>query len=109
MSKVNVNLNYHSSESRVLLVEEGQSIMKAAVANMVPGIIGECGGELTCATCHVFVDREWIGLLPEQDDEEKEMLDLTSEEPTDCSRLSCQIFATRELEGLVVNLPRTQR
>jgi 2Fe-2S ferredoxin len=87
----------------------GTSVMKAAVSNTVPGIIGECGGDLVCATCHVFVRREWADRLPPVTDEEAEMLEVTSEEPTDCSRLACQIEVTDELDGLTVDVPSTQR
>ena len=87
----------------------GTNVMKAALSSMVPGIIGECGGDLVCATCHVFVRREWADKLPAITDEEAEMLEVTSEEPTDCSRLACQIEVTDELDGLTVDLPRTQR
>ncbi|MGV9869862.1 2Fe-2S iron-sulfur cluster-binding protein [Rhodococcus koreensis] len=96
-------------EPKDLMVEVGQSVMRAAVVNMVPGIVGECGGELTCATCHVFVDPTWAAHLPRQDEDERDMLDLTSEEPTEFSRLSCQLIMTEEMDGLVVRLPRTQR
>ncbi|MWA04844.1 2Fe-2S iron-sulfur cluster binding domain-containing protein [Actinomadura sp. LD22] len=104
-----VTLHYPNGEVRTLSVDNGQSVMKAATANMVPGIIGECGGELTCATCHVFVEPEWLDRLPGQEQEEVDMLDLTSEEPTECSRLSCQIVMSPDLDGLVVRLPKTQR
>ena len=89
--------------------EEGCNVMKVATANLVSGIIGECGGDLTCATCHVFVDDAWTDLLPPRSTEEEDMLEATSEEPTDASRLACQIDCTRELDGLVLHLPETQR
>lgn len=104
-----VNLNYPNGEKRLLPVNRGQSVMKAATANMVPGIVGECGGELTCATCHVFVDEQWLDRLPPRGEDEEDMLDLTSEEPTDASRLCCQIVMTDDLDGLILNLPKTQR
>jgi ferredoxin, 2Fe-2S len=104
-----VTLNYPNGEVRTLPVGDGQSVMKAATANMVPGIIGECGGELTCATCHVYVEPEWLGRLPAREQDEVDMLDLTSEEPTKCSRLSCQIVMSPDLDGLVLHLPKTQR
>ncbi|MFP3336169.1 2Fe-2S iron-sulfur cluster-binding protein, partial [Pseudomonas sp. SIMBA_064] len=37
----------------------GLSVMQAAVNNQVPGILGDCGGSCSCATCHGYVDREW--------------------------------------------------
>lgn len=42
-------------------------------------IIGACGGELACSTCHLIFDEEIYGTLPEKDDEEDDMLDLAFE------------------------------
>jgi 2Fe-2S ferredoxin len=89
--------------------QPGLSVMQIATANLVSGIIGECGGELVCATCHVFVDPAWSDLLPEKSALEEEMLDLATEGPTEESRLSCQITVTEALDGLVVRIPKTQR
>jgi 2Fe-2S ferredoxin len=83
--------------------------MRAAVDHGVPKIIGECGGELACATCHVFVDPEWFDRLTPANDDELAMLQVTSEEPTQYSRLSCQIAVVEDLDGLIVNVPETQR
>jgi 2Fe-2S ferredoxin len=87
----------------------GISVMRAALASLVPGIVGECGGDLVCATCHVFVDPVWIGKLDPASDDERDMLEVTTEEPTEYSRLSCQIRVTPDLDGLTVGVPRTQR
>ncbi|MEV6657263.1 2Fe-2S iron-sulfur cluster-binding protein [Nocardia fluminea] len=89
--------------------EEGGNIMKLATANLVSGIIGECGGDLTCATCHVFVDSAWTERLSVRTADEEEMLEATSEEPTEASRLACQIKCAQELHGLVLHVPETQR
>ena len=69
----------------------GDSIMETAVRNGVPGIVGECGGSLSCATCHVFVSEETAALVGGPGDLEDEMLDGTAVDREDCSRLSCQI------------------
>lgn len=69
----------------------GDSIMETAVRNGVPGIVGECGGSLSCATCHVFVADETLDLVGGPDDLEDEMLDGTAVDREDNSRLSCQI------------------
>ena len=87
--------------------KEGMSVMQTAVNNGVAGIVAECGGACSCATCHVYVQAEWFDKLPEAQPMEKEMLDFVmSPQPT--SRLSCQIRITEELDGLVVNTPESQ-
>jgi ferredoxin, 2Fe-2S len=88
---------------------DGESAMQAATGNLVPGIIGECGGELSCATCHVFVDDDWMDKLAEKSDDEIDMLESTAVEPTKNSRLSCQIKLVSELDGIVLNVPTEQR
>lgn len=86
-------------------VDDGVNMMEAAVANNVPGVIGECGGSLSCATCHVYVDDAWQGKTGEHGDFEDAMLDATDAERTDASRLSCQIEASDALNGLVLIVP----
>jgi 2Fe-2S ferredoxin len=88
---------------------DGQSVMHAAVSNLVRGVVGECGGDLSCATCHVFVEEAWIPLFDAAGSDELDMLEATSEEPTDFSRLSCQLRLDHSHDGLVVHLPKTQR
>lgn len=86
----------------------GDSVMNTATANLVPGIIGDCGGGLSCATCHVYVDQDWIDAVGQADGDETEMLEMTSEPSTECSRLSCQLLVDASLDGLVVQVPATQ-
>jgi 2Fe-2S ferredoxin len=104
-----VKITTPQGDVRAIDVPVGTHLMKAAVSAMVPGIIGECGGDLSCASCHVYVDPAWIDKLPARTADENDMLDATSEEPTDCSRLSCQIVMTDDLDGLAVTAPATQR
>lgn len=96
-------------QRRVVVATVGESVMQAAVNNLVDGIVGECGGDLSCATCHVFVAPEWHDAVPAASSDEEDMLEATSEEPTRFSRLACQIKCDDELDGLVVHLPATQR
>jgi ferredoxin, 2Fe-2S len=96
-------------QQREIEAADGESVMQAAVNNLVDGVVGECGGDLSCATCHVFIDPEWYDALPEASDDEVDMLEATSEEPTKFSRLSCQIKCHGKLDGLVVHVPATQR
>lgn len=85
----------------------GLSIMEIAQSNDID-IEGACGGSLSCSTCHVIVDPEWFGKLPEPDEEEEDMLDLAFA-LTRTSRLGCQIIITEALDGITVRLPEETR
>jgi len=67
------------------------------------GVAAICGGMCSCATCHVYVDREWTAKLPAPMSDERELLtELAHHE--DNSRLSCQIEFTPALAGLRVTI-----
>ncbi|MBY6063268.1 2Fe-2S iron-sulfur cluster-binding protein [Pseudidiomarina sediminum] len=85
----------------------GQNLMEGAVDNMIDGILGECGGVMACATCHVYVAKEWQDKLPPASEREDDMIDMAIE-PEENSRLSCQIEMTEALDGITVYLPRSQ-
>ncbi|GEP26467.1 2Fe-2S iron-sulfur cluster binding domain-containing protein [Cryobacterium levicorallinum] len=67
----------------------GDSVMETAVRNGVPGIVAECGGSLSCATCHVFVCPDSV--FAPMEDLEDDMLDGTAIDREENSRLSCQL------------------
>jgi 2Fe-2S ferredoxin len=89
-------------------VEVGKSVMRGALENTIKGIVAECGGELACATCHCYVDDEWIDKVGPAGEIEEQMLDCAASGKKTGSRLSCQIFADDKLNGLVVHLPASQ-
>lgn len=91
----------------VVEAEDGLSVMEAAVKNMVPGIDADCGGACACATCHVYVDPQWLDKVGKPETMEESMLDFAYE-PKENSRLSCQIQISAKLDGLVVRLPEFQ-
>lgn len=94
--------------TRVFLdLEEGESLMKGAVMNGVDGILADCGGALTCATCHVYVDDAWLEKTGTVGPDEAVMLEYVIA-PRENSRLSCQIRMSKELDGLVVHVPEEQ-
>jgi 2Fe-2S ferredoxin len=92
----------------VLDVPVGTSVMRAAIMNGIDGIVAECGGEMMCATCHVYVEEDQLDRTPKMAEEEAAMLEFTASERRPNSRLSCQLTVTPELDGLVVYLPETQ-
>jgi len=89
-------------------VSTGETVMDAATNNMVPGILGECGGACACATCHVFVAKEWQDRLNEPTDMEKGMLEGSVEPPKESSRLACQLIIEDDWDGFEVSLPARQ-
>ena len=86
----------------------GETLMTAATSNLVKGVIGDCGGGLSCSTCHVFVDQAWAEAVGGPSDDESGMLEMTAVPATDRSRLSCQILISEALSGLVVHVPERQ-
>ena len=97
----------HLENEQVVDAKVGQSVMQAAVDNLVDGIVAECGGSCACATCHCFIDQEWQAKMPEISEIERDTLECATE-VTPTSRLSCQVTVTEELDGLVVRLPEDQ-
>ena len=93
--------------ARTIEAQAGQSVMSAAVNNMIPGIDGDCGGCSACGTCHVHVDPEWISKAGGKTDLESAMLEIT-DGADEFSRLACQIVMEASLDGLVVNTPQGQ-
>ncbi len=97
----------HSGKEHVVDGENGMSVMETAVKNMVPGIDADCGGACACATCHVYLQDDWVGKLGERSEMEEDMLDFAFE-VQDSSRLSCQIRVSDDIDGLVVRVPEKQ-
>jgi 2Fe-2S ferredoxin len=95
-------------DERVVNAAAGETVMSAAVRNGVPGIVGECGGNNSCATCHVWVREDFAGSVGLPGDLEDDLLDLGVEERRATSRLGCQVMITDELDGLVVDVPPNQ-
>jgi 2Fe-2S ferredoxin len=85
----------------------GVSLMEVARRHGIAGVVAQCGGACACATCHVYVDPDWLARLPAPEDMEQGMLE-AAWEPRANSRLSCQVPVGAELDGLVVEVPRRQ-
>ena len=82
--------------------------MRAAVAAGLDGIKADCGGMMTCATCHVYVDDGLVGAPAGALADEDAMLEMTAAPRLPTSRLSCQIALDGDLDGLTVTMPDTQ-
>ena len=102
-------INYITAdgERHEIQVDQGYTVMEGAVNNDIDGIPAECGGACACATCHAYVDQEWLPKLSAMDDMEDSMLDAAYER-RDNSRLTCQIEVTDELDGLIVHIAENE-
>jgi len=98
----------HDGTRREVEGDVGASVMETAIANGVPGIDANCGGACSCATCHVFVEPQWVPDVGEPNPMEQGMLEFVDAVQPN-SRLSCQIRITPELDGLVVTTPCEQQ
>jgi len=94
-------------KTRVVEAPAGTTVMEAAIDNDVAGIVAECGGACSCATCHVHVDPAWADKLPPPDAQEDGMLGCVLDRRA-TSRLSCQLVLKPELDGLIVEVAKEQ-
>lgn len=83
--------------------ERDDSLMETLRDNDYP-ILASCGGNASCATCHVFLPKEQVERLGTRSEDELELLEETDSYDTDCSRLSCQVRADDALNDTVVRI-----
>jgi 2Fe-2S ferredoxin len=81
--------------------------MVGAVAAGVRGIVAVCGGRCQCATCHCYVDPQWVERLPPAEAAERDLIDFAWE-PRVNSRLACRLAVAPELDGLTLYVPSEQ-
>ncbi|RYX90564.1 MAG: 2Fe-2S iron-sulfur cluster binding domain-containing protein [Comamonadaceae bacterium] len=108
---ITIHIQNPNGSARDITGKPGKSLMEAAVAADIDGIAADCGGLLTCATCHVYVREPFASdaaLLPPASGDEIAMLDFAASPRKPGSRLSCQINLTAALDGLKVELPPSQ-
>lgn len=86
---------------------DGESVMTTAVKNGVSGIVGQCGGVLSCATCHVFLAEDELDDFPAPSEDEDDMLDCAATDREANSRLSCQLLL-QEGSDIHVTIPSSQ-
>ena len=108
MLKIVLFENANDTSGTIIEAKVGQSLMKAAVGANIEGVAADCGGTLTCATCHVMVREPWLSQLPTMTDDEDGMLDFAACARQANSRLSCQINLTDAMDGMQIDLPASQ-
>lgn len=108
LATITVHLVEANGTRHSLAAAVAQSLMRVAVAAGLDGIKADCGGMMTCATCHVYIDDAWATRLPAPSPDEEAMLEMTAAPRRPTSRLSCQIALDADLDGLTVAMPDTQ-
>ena len=103
-----VNFTTPAGDTVEVDARAGSTVMEAAVKNGVPGIVAECGGGLSCATCHVYVTGPFADRVGSAKDFEDEMLEDAEAERRPNSRLSCQITLADDLDGITVEIAPKQ-
>lgn len=94
--------------SKIVEARPGDSIMLLAISNGINGIVAECGGNMMCATCHVYIGENCVSSLTPVTDVESEILDGTASERRSTSRLGCQVIVPDDLDNIDVYLPEHQ-
>src|SRR5438445_7792266 len=97
----------HDGTAHTVEAELGSTVMETAIRNEVNGIVAECGGSCTCATCLVHVEEAWLDKVGSRSPEEEDQLDFAFDVRPN-SRLACQIKVTEALDGLIVHTPAYQ-
>ena len=97
-----------SGTARTADAPAGMSMADAALDARVPGIEADCGGFCACATCHVYLDEEWLARVPPADELERAMIATEAVDPRPTSRLSCQLRLSDAIDGIVVHTPARQ-
>ncbi|WP_419826195.1 2Fe-2S iron-sulfur cluster-binding protein [Sphingomonas sp.] len=90
--------------TRDVVAPIGESVMRAAVQADVPGVVAECRGVLTCATCHVYVLGDWADKFPPPELDESDLLEIV-DDPRPNSRLSCQLVVDETTDGVAIGIP----
>ena len=98
-----INVTTRNGETRAVEATLGNSIMENLRDGGIDEILALCGGCLSCATCHVFVDDQWLDRLPPLSEDEDDLLDSSDARQAN-SRLSCQLPLTEELDGIKVRV-----
>lgn len=100
---VNITFIEPDGTEKHVEAEAGFSLMEAATRNGVQGIAAECGGQCSCATCHVYVEDDYIEKVGAPEGDEEDMLDF-SENRRPNSRLGCQVEIVEGFEGMIVRV-----
>ncbi|MDO7833435.1 2Fe-2S iron-sulfur cluster-binding protein [Sphingobium sp. HBC34] len=110
MDKQKITFQFISANGESQEVEglTGETVMQVAYDNGIEGVAAECGGSMSCGTCHVFLDEASFARIDAPSESEMDMLDIVSSDRHATSRLSCQIKLGSDFAGAQVHIPESQ-
>lgn len=110
VDKQKITFQFISSagDSQVVEGTEGDTVMQVAYDNNIDGIAAECGGSMSCGTCHVVLDDSAFERIDAPSQNEIDMLEMVSSERRPTSRLSCQLRLDARFTGAEVHIPESQ-
>ena len=77
-----------SGSERSIAAKDGVSLMENIRDAGFDELLALCGGCMSCATCHLFVDDAYLDRMPPMSEDENDLLD-SSDARAANSRLSC--------------------
>ena len=89
-------------DEHIVEVSSGESLMTNLKQAGFEEVVAICGGCVSCATCHVYVDFPSGEFLP-PDEDELGLLDMSLHKQAN-SRLSCQVMVDDSLDGARVTI-----
>lgn len=98
-----IHVTQRDGSSKDVEAETGRSMMENLRDGGIDEILALCGGNASCATCHVYVEEGWLDRLPPVGPDEDDLLDCADMRLSN-SRLSCQIPVTDDLDGIRVTV-----
>lgn len=104
---IKVTFIEHGGTPHTIDIPEGMSLMQAAVNHNIPGIDADCSGSMTCGTCRVCVPLDAQTITGERSSLEQQMLEFSGLDGNGV-RLSCQLIAKPEFNGLCLQIPEAQ-
>lgn len=92
-----------TGEVQAVEAADEMTVMEAIRGAGLDELMALCGGCCSCATCHVYVDSDWIDRMPPLTADEDDLLDSSDHRSTG-SRLSCQLKLSKDMEGMLVTI-----
>jgi 2Fe-2S ferredoxin len=100
---IKVNLTTRDGTSLSIDWDEEYNLMETIRGGGVSELQGLCGGQVSCATCHVYIDPAFASYLPPVSEHEDDLLENSDYRRAE-SRLSCQIPCIAELDGVAIQI-----